>query len=191
MADESLCRSAPQVGGELLSLARLTDDETLGHSAIADILRGVATSDLAPLQMKLDGLHGRQPLQAVLSAMTLPGQTLPLQDLHLSECQLPPAGMHGCSSLASLTKLSLQGCSSPAGSFDATLAALLPQMPQPQRLHVERCLQHGDPFPDSLRILAGPTLTLLDLSSNNLSDLPQGPCWEGKQLRYSATGGPE
>ena len=63
------------------------------------------------------------------------------------------------------------------GSLDGGLDALLQHTLQLRQLSVESCLQPDSPFPESLPTLCGPTF--LSLFDNNLSDLPDGPCWAG------------
>lgn len=161
---------------------KVTDRDTDIGPGLAEFIQGVAPGRPTPIRMSLGELQGRQPLPTVLSALKPPRQTLALLKLHLSACQLPPAGMHGCSSLAALTQLSLVHCTSPPGGFDAALAALLQQVPQLQTLEVVACARQMamEPFPESLRTLSGPTSLVLD--NNDLSGLPEGPCWAGKPV---------
>ena len=161
---------------------KVTDRDTDIGPGLAEFIQGVAPGRPTPIRMSLGELQGRQPLPTVLSALKPPRQTLALLKLHLSACQLPPAGMHGCSSLAALTQLSLVHCTSPPGGFDAALAALLQQVPQLQTLEVVACARQMamEPFPESLRTLSGPTSLVLD--NDDLSGLPEGPCWAGKPV---------
>lgn len=126
-------------------------------------------------ELAVGGLIGSTPFQAVLASLVPRHQAL--DAVSLSSCQLIPAAFQARSALRSLTELTSAGCTSPDGGLDAALGALLPNTTQLQRLSVQRCLQLDDPFPESLRTLAGPTS--LSLSDNSLMELPEGPCWAG------------
>lgn len=126
------------------------------------------------LELMVDGLLGRRPFQAALASLMPPNQ--PLHSLSMSNSRLMPP-LDGCPALGAVTELWINRCTSPVGSFSAALEALLPQAPQLRHLTVQACLEHDDPFPESLRNATG--LSHLCLAGNDLDALPEGPCWAG------------
>lgn len=130
-------------------------------------------------EVALEGLAGLRSWAQLLAALRPPAGDAPLRVLRIERCDLPAEAVDGCPPLPDLTELFLDRCTGGAGGGDgqpaaplgaAAAGALLHAAPRLEALAIRSCL-HGE-LPAALAAMRG--LTLLDLTSNKLTDLPPG-----------------
>ncbi|PRW58052.1 leucine-rich repeat-containing [Chlorella sorokiniana] len=146
----------------LLSLRQLTSLQ-LAAASLPPLVALSRLQQLCSWEVILDSSAGQVPSQPLI---------------------LPPPSAFPCLKEYNLQAPDAAHVQIDGHTFDAALAALLQHTPRLQSRSVVDCLEEEEPFPDSLRTLAGPTF--LSLSDNHLEDLPEGPCWAGlRQLDLS------
>lgn len=145
--------------------------------------------------LSIQGLRGMRSWTQLLSALRPPAGTAPLRTLHLKDCELPTDAMQGCPPLPALIQLRLSHCTADAtvatthGPPGAPLAgsaaaALLRAAPRVQMLGMDSCFQ--EQLPTELAAMRG--ITKLDLSANDLTDVPPG-AWLAGGLSRALEGG--